>query len=88
MINGETFSCSVPPETGYLNTCMAAINMEGNSQVHPELSKLVKGLLTCCHHFFQQSNGKYSEWDGLGTEGRLVTSESSSFRADHLLKAR
>lgn len=84
---GENFNCSVPLETGYLNICMAAINTKGISQVHPELPKLVKGLLTCCDHFFQWSHGKYSERDGLSTEGCLGMSGTSSFRADHLLRA-
>lgn len=72
-------------ETGYLNTCMATINTKGVSQGHPELTKLIKGLLACCDHFFQRKN--ISEWDGFSTKGSLATSGTSSFRADHLLRA-
>jgi len=43
----------MPLEPEYLNTCITAINTDDISQVHPELSKLVKGLLTCYDYFFQ-----------------------------------
>ena len=71
----------MPLEPEYLNTCITAINTEDISQVHPELSKLVKGLLTCYDYFFQWSNGKYSEWDGLSTQGVLGYVRNQRFQS-------